>query len=319
MEEILEAQKEESQAQPLPAKAPKGLKEAKIGNIALFIALLSVCLIPFVYFFIGIIGKHTIPNSNIYLSVFLTLFSLFCVPLLFYEKTLFGDLNLKKKNILALMPIILLLAFLVWGIISTIFAPDKQLALFDYPARAEGLFMYFGYGIIFMGAMLLKKENFKRLIIYSFLIIMAFFCVFWVIDYLFFSRAYSFMGFNFTFPWANSNHAGYMLTISSLLAGSLFVFEEKKKSIKILALIGFGLFVLCGYFNNTLGCQIATFVALIMLTIIALTKNLFNYEKLIVLWVVFAGVTLLDAFLIKARRTVYVFWLWHYFYGRHAS
>ena len=275
----------------------KGKKEAKISKICLFISLLSVVLIPLFMFFIGFITKTTTPTTLTYLSTFLIAFSLFSAPLLFYERSFFSKFKLKEKNKLAIMPIILLLCFLIWATISVFFATDIKLALFDYPGRNEGLIMYFAYAIIFLGAFMLKDEHYKTIIIYFFLSTISMFCLFWFIDYLFISRAVSFMGFNFTLPWANSNHSGYMLTMASLMSASIFLFS-KQKNIKIFGACTFGLFVFTCYFNNTFGCQIAILISIIMLSIISIVKDKQSYKKLLIMWAIFVFATALDALLI---------------------
>ena len=274
-------------------KLLSGLKPPKYSKAFLFGGLLSVCLIPLTYFFANIFFKITIPNTTIYVSVFLIAFGMICAPLIFFESTPFSGLKIKNKSKLAIALFALLIAFLVWGFISLFFATNASLALFDYPGRNEGYIMYLGYAIIFMGAVLFKDNSLKGLIIHIFLGIMLGFCIFWFIDFAFFGYAKSFMGFNFTLPWANLNHSGYMLAMAAVLAASLYIFEERK-NYKIFGLVGFIIFLTTMLFNNSLGSELAIFIALIFLTIIAIIKNKQNYKRVLVMWATYMVILAID-------------------------
>jgi len=270
-----------------------GLKPPKYSNLFLFAGLLSVCLIPLIYFFANIFVKTTIPNTTIYMSVFLIAFGLFCAPLIFYEKTAFSGFKLKNKSKLAIALFALLIAFLVWGLISVFFAKDASLALFDIPGRNEGYIMYLCYAIIFTGAVLFKDKNLKSIILSIFLSIMLGFCVFWFIDFAFFGHAKSFMGFNFTLPWANLNHSGYMIAMATVMAAALYIFENRK-NYKILGLVCFCVFLITMFFNNSLGCEVAIFVTLIFLTIVAIIKEKQNYKATLIIWATFMVILAAD-------------------------
>ncbi len=81
-------------------------------------------------------------------------FSLFAV---------FAGLMRKQFSKATAVPYLILLASMVWAMISRLFSYDMKVSLFGYPGREEGWFALLMYaGIFFLGTMLRKKEDLER-------------------------------------------------------------------------------------------------------------------------------------------------------------
>ena len=81
-------------------------------------------------------------------------FSLFAV---------FAGLMRKQFSKATAVPYLILLASMVWAMISRLFSYDLKVSLFGYPGREEGWFALLMYaGIFFLGTMLRKKDDLER-------------------------------------------------------------------------------------------------------------------------------------------------------------
>ncbi len=81
-------------------------------------------------------------------------FSLFAV---------FAGLMRKQFSKATAVPYLILLASMVWAMISRLFSYDMKVSLFGYPGREEGWFALLMYaGIFFLGTMLRKKDDLER-------------------------------------------------------------------------------------------------------------------------------------------------------------
>lgn len=81
-------------------------------------------------------------------------FSLFAV---------FAGLMRKQFSKATAVPYLILLASMVWAMISRLFSYDMKISLFGYPGREEGWFALLMYaGIFFLGTMLRKKNDLER-------------------------------------------------------------------------------------------------------------------------------------------------------------
>lgn len=76
----------------------------------------------------------------------------------------------KKKIIKELLPLIILIAYLVWTLISCIFALNKEYAFYGTQNRKEGYITYLIYAGFFATAFLISSEKVKKYILNLFII-----------------------------------------------------------------------------------------------------------------------------------------------------
>ena len=170
------------------------------------------------------------------------------------------------------LALIFLILFLAWAIVSTIFATDKKLALFDYVERGEGLFMYFAYALIFIGAFSVKNQSYKDKIIFAFQLFAIMVCVFNLLDFVSFQFGKKFCDWIFANPWTNPNHQGYFFAMAIPLSSVVMCFAKDKVN-RILSIASFTLcnFTLC--LNGSFGSELSVLVSLVLLIILGLKKD----------------------------------------------
>ncbi len=171
-------------------------------------------------------------------------------------------------------PMVWLSLFALLVVVSTCLNGFTQYALQGDSYRNESMFTYISYiAIFFFCATLVQSPKKKAAVMYLMLAASVLLAVCgmlhrWVIPFDTFSNDRS---MNITTIYHNSNHYGYYLVFAVLASGGLFVFE-KRKSLRVLALVSFLVNNVVLVLNNTfgayLGCMIALFFQVIVLYII---------------------------------------------------
>ena len=210
----------------------------------------------------------------------------------FYLIMRLRDDKFYKKRFNSLMLIGMLLFI---SIISSICSDNPHLSFFGEVYRKEGLIVYIMYiGFILSSSIISNKKYikkiFKIIIISSlFITIMPFFLVNYKNDF-------------FPSVFRNFNHYGYYLMISTVLSGFMFAsVSDKKRYIYLLCYVFlFSMLV----FNNTFGCYLAMFIALVFSVIYSLIKK-YKRVDVIVLFVIFiVNSILLNSFDIRLGGSV---------------
>ena len=98
-----------------------------------------------------------------------------------------------------------------WGLISTLLATDKELAIIG-SHRMDGYFSYLIYAAIYIGVRTLKNEKVRLNIIRYFTLISTFLCYDLIVNG------------KITSIFLNRNHFGYLLTLSTMLLSGLFIY-----------------------------------------------------------------------------------------------
>lgn len=178
-----------------------------------------------------------------------------------YKKRKDKSLKIKK----CIPQIILLLLFII-SIISTICSDNPHLSLFGESYRREGLIVYTMYIGFILSSSIIKNKDYIRIIIKTIV-----FSALFITIMPFFTNVFTYD--NFTNIYHNTNHYGYFLMISTMLAGFLF-FSEKSKIKKILYLIIYTFLFHIVIINDTFGCYLAIFTTLIFVLVYSLiTKH----------------------------------------------
>ncbi len=173
----------------------------------------------------------------------------------------------KKELIKELLPIILLTAYLIWTLISCIFAQDKQKAFYGTDYRKDGFITYLVYAGFFLSAYLIKSNKIKKILLNVFLIVS-------LLNILIINLTSNNVSLLKMFIYRkveigvflNSNHYGYYLLLATIIACILLI-TEKNKILKILYLGSYIILLYNLIYNNTLGCYIALTIVLILFLI----------------------------------------------------
>lgn len=136
------------------------LTEEKFSKIAVG-GILSACFMTSLFTMIPEIAN----NSGLYsmCSVGLAISGVFCmiITLIAFIRKFVGG---KKSNIIAVSAFGFML---IWGIVSSIFSYDLNIALYGYPARGEGLFAIVFYFSFFVTGMSVKTKKALEFLIYG--------------------------------------------------------------------------------------------------------------------------------------------------------
>lgn len=247
-------------------KIVDSLYQAK--EIIIFILITILLLLP--------LFKHFIPTylfsiNNDYtilkvIGIIGAYFLVLYIAFLFYKsenkKTLFKDL----------LPVFILLLYMIWTLISSIFSNNKSLAFFGTYYRHDGYITYLLYAGCFGLSFGIKSTKAKKALLYIFTIaailsiilmelgkngfLIGFFCNLDISMASFF----------------NSNHYGYYLLLNTAICSFLFI-TEKNKLLKIINLIMYSFLLYYLVLNNTFGCYIALITTLIIFLITSIIKK----------------------------------------------
>lgn len=240
-------------------------------NLAM-IPLLLFVLVPAISI-VGSLSLHVgIDTTILMLSGFVVLFGALALGLSMGKVCTSGESI--KLLISRNAPMVWLSLFALLIVISTCVNGFTDYALQGDSYRNESMFTYISYiAIFFFCATLVQSPKKKATVMYLMLAASMVLAVCgmlhrWVIPFDTFSNDRS---MNITTIYHNSNHYGYYLVFAVLASGGLFVFE-KRKPLRVLALVSFlvnsVVLVLNDTFGAYLGCLIALLFQVIVLYII---------------------------------------------------
>lgn len=247
------------------------LKKLSENHTLNFIAILIFFFLPILYAIGFVFGTNTYYIFIFYLLAILIIISLVIIPI--YRRTFISNIRtLKTADKYTKIILISLTLFIIWAIISTFFALNTSVALKDIGHRGEGLYMYFVYAIIFIGAYNIKTEKQIDLILKTIIGITIFISIFAILDCYILKYSINNFGLIMSTPWRNSNHQGYFYSIALPIMAGIFIFA-KNNYLQISSIIAFALGNFVMVINNSFGSQLAIFVSFVLLIIFTLIRN----------------------------------------------
>ena len=238
----------------------KDKKDYSIKDIVLFSLLFIWMIIPILKMIQGV-SLFTV----IYEYRFMEIVGIIGIYLFAFEiyKKIKTTEN-KKLLIKELLPIIILVGYLIWTLISCIFAQDRQKAFYGDAYRKEGFITYLIYAGFFACAFLIKSDKLKRCLLNSFIIIA-------IINIILINLTNNSIQMLKIFHFkniqvgvfSNSNHYGYYLLLATITACLSFI-VEKNKIIKSFYGLAYLILIYNLILNNTFGCYIAFAITMIL-------------------------------------------------------
>ena len=131
--------------------------------------------------------------------------------------------SINKYTILENLDLILLFIFLIYSLLSTIFAYRQDLVWFGNSYNYEGFLMVICYATIYVSCKAAKNENFKKLILITFLVIANVMCITAILDN---EYSISSVFYSIRMIFLNSNHYGYYISIVSILSAGCILFSK---------------------------------------------------------------------------------------------
>ncbi len=157
----------------------------------------------------------------------------------------------------------LLLGILVWAGISTLLADDPTVAFRGGTYMNDGLASYFIYGGVFVCGSMIRKENYRRLLLQMFCAVTGYLAILMVVQ----MSGNAFL--DYAFPGRQKivfnqfNHFGYVLCMAILASAGLYLFDDRAgKLLKTVYLADFSLLVYALLLNDTFGSYLAVVAAL---------------------------------------------------------
>ena len=152
--------------------------------------------------------------------------------------------------------------FLVWAFVCTELSDYKHYSLVGGDYMRDGLVSYFIYGGVFLCASMLRREEYRRKLMLSFVGVIAFLALIMLV------QAYFDVFFlDYCFPAERAvvfnqfNHLGYMLCMTAAACLGFFLYERGNKRRKLLYLTGFVFLVWALIVNDTFGSLLAVILA----------------------------------------------------------
>lgn len=206
----------------------------------------------------------------------------------------------KKETLKEILPIILLIIYMGWTLISCLKSPNSYFAFNGNSYRREGYYMYINYAGYFLCAFLLKNKKLRKVLLNTFLISSVFLIIISRIclDGQRFTDFFVNTEIDTT-VFAQFNHYGYYIMMSLVCCLGLFI-TEKNKILKIVYLI---LYTIIGYamiYNDTFGCYLATVAILTIYGLYSVIKK--KDRKLI--FIAIAIFTLLSCTVVKDNENI---------------
>lgn len=173
------------------------------------------------------------------------------------------------------------LVLLIWSGISALLAEDKELALMGTGYRVEGFTTYLIYAGIYLCSKLIPRDKMKKLIV-TYGISLSWLSVMTVVQINpHIQSALGTIGKNiarleircmkYAAIFNNTNHYGYVLTMTILGLAGLFMISKGYKKYIYLTLTCFNVWALI--INDTFGCYLASMIGLIFLVILFAVRN----------------------------------------------
>lgn len=238
----------------------KDKKDLSVKDIVLFSVLFIWIIIPILKMIQGV-SLFT----SIYEYKFMEIVGIIGIYLFAFEiyKKIKTTEN-KKLVIKELLPIVILVGYLIWTLISCIFAQDRQKAFYGDAYRKEGFITYLIYAGFFACAFLIKSDKLKRCLLNSFIIVA-------IINIILINLTNNSIQMLKIFHFkniqvgvfSNSNHYGYYLLLATITACLSFI-VEKNKIIKSFYGLAYLILIYNLILNNTFGCYIAFAITMIL-------------------------------------------------------
>lgn len=179
----------------------------------------------------------------------------------------------KKMLIKELLPIIVLVVYLIWTLVSCIFAQDKQKAFYGDTFRKEGFITYLIYAGFFACTFLIKSNKLKRYLLNSFIIVVIVNIILMNITNNNIEMLKIFHLKNLQVGiFDNQNHYGYYLLLATIIANLSFILE-KNKLIKIFYGLAYLILIYNLVINNTFGCYIAFTITIFIFFVYCIYKK----------------------------------------------
>lgn len=187
--------------------------------------------------------------------------------------------------------------FSVLMIISTIINGFTDYALYGDAYRRESLFTYLLYFLVyFFCASLIKDKKLKSSVIYLYILGSVIIGAF-VIAHSFFTTIEQFIHSaedidhtRILAIFLNSNHYAYYLLIAILLSSSLFILE-KNRILKAFCMFSFIFNIVILIMNNTFGCYLACFCAMIFNIIVLYIKDRKINRNAVLMFICFIAIS----------------------------
>lgn len=182
----------------------------------------------------------------------------------------------KKEFLKKIIPIFFFTAYMIWTLVSCIFAENKKNVFEGTEYRKEGYFMYLNYAGFFLCAFLLDSDKLRKTILNTMIVVTTLMAILNLLVSLKINPVFFNMYFvntsRKTAYFSNFNHYGYFLMISLMACFGMYV-TEKNKKVKVLYLISFAFISYMLIYNNTFGCYLAVAISLILYTIYVIIKK----------------------------------------------
>lgn len=189
-----------------------------------------------------------------------------------------------KSVIKSNIPMVFFLFVILMMIVSTLINGFTSFAIFGDAYRHENLFTFIAYfSVYFLSAAIITNQKLKAALLYTFIAASLPVGIFTLID----STVVSLKAFDqctgVSSVFHQFNHYGYYLLMVILVSAALFA-KEKNTALKILCLSSFVLNNILLIINDTFGCYLACFVALIFnCVVISVTEKKVSIQPIILL------------------------------------
>lgn len=244
----------------------EGFKEAKDYLIFIFI---------FILFFLPLF-KEYYPSSIIFMELDYPIliiggiigifFSAICLSIRYYIS------DNKKQFYINMIPIFLLILYMLWTLISSFFAEDKELAFLGTWYRKDGYLTYIAYAGVFGVSFFIDSKEVKKILLYFFIIAAILTII--LVQIANYTNSFSLV-YNrdiTTTSFSNTNHYGYYLLLLTSISAFLFI-STKNNILKIFFCFIYSFILYFLIKNNTFGCYLALLFTFVFYTVIITIKK----------------------------------------------
>lgn len=243
----------------------------KIQRVSFF-GISCWILMPIVIMFLNACGAN---GADVYLVWVYSLYLIGALGLFCCLCYCANNLDLKKENLKVQLkeklPILLLLCFLMWSLISCLLSDNKKMAFFGAYPFINSWFTFLLYGgFIFDGLIVSKNKSYVKKIAVIFLIVSTIQAVISLMnnDITFkLNNSNFYVGFNpYQSVFYNTNHYAYYLLISLMVASFALIYAKSVKA-RLLYVSLIALFLSTLILNNTFGAYLSFIITFIILLI----------------------------------------------------
>ena len=217
------------------------------------------------------------------LGIITVIFAVYLIVI--YRRQIFTIVNVKSKPWCFLF-----LALLLWCIVSTLLSDDISLAFFGKKYAFTGLGAYFIYAGMFISALTIQKEKYRKNILRLFIGVMTYLSALIIGQAFTDSFLDTSMGYDYSAVFFQHNHFGYVLCMGIICAAGLFLLDKSAGAFKkviyacCMAVQLYGLLL-----NGTFGSYLAVVVGLpVMYLLYAIRREGFKPYVLIPLIILIA-------------------------------